>query len=351
MRVEDFDYPLPESLIADRPPEERTDSRLMVVRRDIGEISHHRFRDLPTLLEQGDLLVLNDTRVIPARLFGVKRGGGARIEILLLEEREPLLWECLAQRAIRLGRGVVVEFGDGSFCEVLEVLEGGRFVFRFHPVIEWGEFLQSQGEVPLPPYILKKREGLPEEVRAGLQVVDVSRYQTTYAKTPGSAAAPTAGLHFTPELLGELESLGIPSARVTLHVGMDTFAPVTVDRVEDHRMKTEWCLCPAATGRAIHEARSTGGRIVAVGTTTCRTLESYARSDWPEAPLRTDLFLKPGDDFRVVDSLITNFHLPKSTLLMLVSAFMGSDLRIRAYREAVSMGYRFYSYGDAMLIL
>lgn len=351
MRIEDFDYPLPENLIADRPPEERTDSRLMVVRRSIGEISHHRFRDLPSLLDCGDLLVLNDTRVIPARLFGVKRGGGARIEILLLEEREPLVWECLAQRAIRLQRGVVVEFGDRSFCEAVEVLEGGRFIFRFHPAADWEDFLQSQGEVPLPPYILKKREGLPAEVRADLRTVDASRYQTTYARTPGSAAAPTAGLHFTPELLGELESLGIPSARVTLHVGMDTFSPVTVDLVEDHRMKTEWCRCPLSTQRAIHDVRSAGGRVLAVGTTTCRTLESYARSDWPDAPLRTDLFLKPGDDFRVVDSLITNFHLPKSTLLMLVSAFMGNDLRLRAYEEAVSMGYRFYSYGDAMLIL
>ncbi|MCB9783369.1 MAG: tRNA preQ1(34) S-adenosylmethionine ribosyltransferase-isomerase QueA [Candidatus Omnitrophica bacterium] len=351
MRVDEFDYSLPEELIADRPAPERTGSRLMVVDRASGEIAHRHFSDLPTFLQSGDLLVVNNTEVIPARLMGAKRGGGARIEILLLEERSPLLWECIAQRAIRLSPGTIVDFPDAGHCEVTEVLGEGRFLFRFHPRGDWRGFLETNGETPLPPYILKRRGDLSEEDRLNLRSLDKDRYQTSYAWRPGSAAAPTAGLHFTKELFAELKEKGIAQAQVTLHVGMDTFAPVTVDQVEDHQMKSEWCECPPPTRLAIHSAKTYGGRVVAVGTTTTRTLESYSRQGWPEEPIRTDLFLKPGDEFQVVDSLITNFHLPKSTLLMMISAFMGNDLRVRAYEEAVAQRYRFYSYGDAMLIL
>ena len=259
--------------------------------------------------------------------------------------------ECIAQRAIRLSPGTLVDFEDAAFCEVIESFGDGRFLFRFQPRGDWREFLKKNGEVPLPPYILKKRTGLSERELSALEDLDRERYQTAYAQRPGSAAAPTAGLHFTPKILGELKEKRIGNARVTLHVGMDTFSPVTVEKVEDHQMKSEWCECPTATRLAIHSAKAEGGRVVAVGTTTTRALESYARQSWPEYPIRTDLFLKPGDDFRVVDALITNFHLPKSTLLMMISAFMGNDLRIRAYQEAVKERYRFYSYGDAMLIM
>ena len=351
MRVDDFDYTLPEDLIADRPCPERNHSRLMVVHRQSGEIDHRCFQDLSQILASGDLLVTNDTEVIPARLFGTKRGGGAKIEILLLEERSSLVWECIAQRAIRLSEGTVIDFGRGGSCEVLEVLGEGRFVFQFLPDIGWKDFLVLNGEVPLPPYILKKRESLSEDDRRSLERLDSERYQTVYARTAGSAAAPTAGLHFTPELLDELRGKGVATANVTLHVGMDTFSPVMADRVEDHRMKSEWCDCPTDTWSSIMAVKKSEGRVISVGTTTTRTLESYSRRGWPKEPIRTELFLTPGDSFEVVDALITNFHLPRSTLLMMISAFMGNDLRIRAYQEAVEKRYRFYSYGDSMLIL
>ncbi len=351
MRVEDFDYTLPDDLIAERPCPERNRSRLMVIHRHSGEINHRYFQDLPQILTPGDLLVTNDTEVIPARLFGTKRGGGAKIEILLLEERSSLVWECIAQRAIRLSVGTVIDFGQGGACEVVEGLGEGRFVFQFLPDRNWKEFLILNGEVPLPPYILKKRESLPEKDRRDLEKLDSERYQTVYARAAGSAAAPTAGLHFTQRLLDELRANGVEIAGVTLHVGMDTFSPVMVDRVEDHQMKSEWCECPAETWSSIMATKEKGRRVISVGTTTTRTLESYSRREWPKEPIRTDLFLAPGDSFQVVDALITNFHLPRSTLLMMISAFMGNDLRIRAYREAVEKRYRFYSYGDAMLIL
>jgi len=351
MLVDEFDYPLPEDLIADRPLAERSRSRLMVVDRKTGEISHRLFQDLPILIEPGDLLVLNNTKVIPARLFGTKRGGGAKIEILLLEKKTDRDWECIAQRAIRLAPGAVVDFERGGFCEVIEVLGEGRFLFRFSPEGDWSDFLEANGEVPLPPYILKKRESLPDIERRDLSGMDTERYQTVYAESSGSAAAPTAGLHFTTGLMEALQEKGIGRVAVTLHVGMDTFSPVMVEKVEDHKMKSEWCQCPPETRRVIEKTRQSGGRVIAVGTTTCRTLESYARAGWPEVPIRTDLFIKPGDAFETVDSLVTNFHLPKSTLLMMISAFMGNDLRVRAYETAIAERYRFYSYGDAMLIL
>jgi S-adenosylmethionine:tRNA ribosyltransferase-isomerase len=351
MRVDEFDYPLPEHLIADRPLPNRSDSRLMLVDRASGVIDHRRFVDLPDLLKHGDLLVFNDSKVFPARLFGTKKGGGARIEILLLEQRDPRLWEVLAQRTIRLSVGTVVDFSEESYCVVTEILGEGRFVFRFHIRGDWESFLRSHGEIPLPPYIHKKRKALDAQDRLALEKEDANRYQTVYAEPTGSAAAPTAGLHFDEAILQSIKAAGIETAQVTLHVGLDTFAPVTVALVEDHSMKTEWCHCPYETVKRIQHTQERGGRIVAVGTTTCRTLETYAREEWPEGPIRSKLFIKPGDEFLCVDSLLTNFHLPRSTLLILVSAFMGNDLRRAAYEEAIREEYRFYSYGDAMLVL
>jgi len=351
MKVSDFDYPLPSELIADRPLENRSDSRLMVVRRATRGIEHRAFRDLPNLLSRGDLLVFNDTKVIPARLIGRKRGGGARIEILLLEERSPYVREAIAQRAIRLSVGTAIDFSPDDSCRVEDILGEGRFLFKFEVAGDWERFLDKYGEIPLPPYVLKKRESLSDEERVSLERDDRIRYQTTYAKTPGSAAAPTAGLHFSELLLRDLDERGIERVYVTLHVGLDTFSPVTVDTVEDHTMKSEWCSCPPGTIDRIREAKRDLKRVIAVGTTTCRTLESYARADWPDHPIRTRLFLKPGETFLAIDGLLTNFHLPCSTLLMLVSAFMGNELRRAAYESAVAEGYRFYSYGDAMLVL
>ena len=352
MLVSDFDYPLPNELIADRPLAQRSSSRLMVVSRKTGTIDHWTFRDLSRLLAPDDLLILNHSKVIPARLFGTKQGGGARIEILLLEQRDPLVWEALAQRAIRLSVGTVVEFSKDDYCEVIETHQEGRFVFRFSLSTGWEDFLERYGKLPLPPYILKKRENLPEIERSELEILDRERYQTTYASQAGSAAAPTAGLHFDPSLLNDLHLKGIKFGEVLLHVGIDTFTPVTVDQVEDHRMKSEWCYCLPFTSEQIRaRLRNRCGRVIAVGTTSCRTIESYARLGWPEKPIRSELFLKPGDSFLATQALITNFHLPRSTLLMLVSAFMGNDLRRQAYEAAVRERYRFYSYGDAMLIL
>lgn len=352
MNLDEFDYPLPLELIADRPVPARSESRLLVVSRATATLEHRVFRDLPEILYRNDLLVINRSKVIPARLLGTKRGGGARIEILLLERRKELLWECIAQRAIRLSAGTVIAFSERDVCVVREALGEGRFVLEFQIGETWEEFLARHGSTPLPPYILKKRETLPEAERAALESLDKERYQTRYAVEPGSAAAPTAGLHFDESVLEALKRGGIESAPIVLHVGLDTFSPVTVERVEDHVMKSEWCdIPPDSLNRIVGKLDSGSGRVVAVGTTACRTLESYARAGWPEGPLRTELFLKPGDSFLATQALITNFHLPKSTLLMLVSAFMGNELRKRAYDEAVRERYRFYSYGDAMLIL
>lgn len=352
MRVDDFDYPLPEELIADRPSQNRADSRLMLVNREKSTIEHHSFRDLPRLLQAGDVLVFNHSRVIPARLFGTKRGGGARIEILLLEEKGDHCWEALAQRAIRLNPGTCIDFTDGDCCHVAEVLGEGRFILRFSFQGTWLDFLNRVGSVPIPPYILKQREKLPAEEQRALAEIDRERYQTEFAEIPGSAAAPTAGLHFDQPLLAELRTQGLQLASVVLHVGLDTFSPVVVEQVEDHKMKSEWCYCPGETAQLIEEtSRRNASRVIAVGTTSCRAIESCARLDWPADPIRTALFIKPGDPFLVTEGLLTNFHLPKSTLLMLVSAFMGNDLRKRAYEAAVKEKYRFYSYGDAMLII
>lgn len=342
MDVSQFDFDLPERLIAQTPLAERSQSRLLVLERESGTISHRRFPDVVELLEPGDTLVLNDSKVIPARLIGSKVGTGGKIELLLLKPLSDDRWETLVKPAKRVKVGTEVIFGDGKLVAVAEAeteVAGGRvFRLRYDGVLM--EILDALGQMPLPPYI---RE----------QLDDPDRYQTVYARHPGSAAAPTAGLHFTPRLLEQLEHKGINLATITLHVGMGTFRPVMVDRVEEHRMHAEYYEVNEEAARAINAARESGKRVVAVGTTSCRTLETLvgdqgkiqAASGW------TDIFIYPGHTFRAVDALLTNFHLPKSTLVMLVSAFAHRELVMKSYREAIREQYRFFSFGDAMLII
>jgi S-adenosylmethionine:tRNA ribosyltransferase-isomerase len=355
----ELDYDLPESAIADRPAP-RGESRLLVLDRK-GEERHRRIHDLPEILRPGDLVVVNDTRVIPARLFGrrakapsaagAEGAGEGRIELLLVEKRGEREWDALAKPGRRTRPGTTLEFADGLRAEVLEKREDGRHLVRFSEPVEG--HLERQGHIPLPPYI--KRADDP---------ADRERYQTVFAKNPGAIAAPTAGLHFSEELLEELRKKGIEIAAVTLHVGIGTFKPVTAELVHEHRMESERYAVPEAAAAAIAQARARGGRVVAVGTTVVRTLESAALArtggrgpgEVPAGSGSTALFITPGFPFQVVDVLLTNFHLPRSTLLMLVSAFAGSEGTsgtarvLAAYREAVASGYRFYSYGDAMLL-
>lgn len=341
LKTSDFDYDLPESFIAQTPVEPRDSSRLLVLRRGTGDIEHRLFRDVGAYVRRNDVLVLNQTRVIPARIYARKPTGG-RVELLLLRRRDETTWETLVGgKGLSTGKRIQVE--DGPKAQIMEELNGSERLIRFEMPIE--PYFPRIGNVPLPPYIHEK-------------LTDPERYQTVYAHEPGSAAAPTAGLHFTPRLLGELEAQGVALAYVTLHVGLDTFAPVTEDNPEEHKIHTEWCELPRDTADLINTAREKGGHIVAVGTTSVRTLESAARSSSPErypkiAPYSgpTDLFILPGFRFGLVDAMITNFHLPKSTLLMLVSAFAGREPILRAYETAKQEGYRFYSFGDAMLIL
>ncbi len=352
-RRSDYLYDLPEELIAQEPAEPRDASRLLVLRRDGGALEHRCFRDLPDFLRRGDLLVLNDTRVIPARLTG-RRSTGGEVELLLLRELSEATWECLARPARRLRPGEVVLLPGERTAEVIESGEEGRRVVRFDPPEGLREWLESHGAPPLPPYI--RRVARPE---------DRERYQTIYARHDGAVAAPTAGLHFSDRMLAELTERGIGTARITLHVGIGTFRPVTVENLAEHRMDEEvYEVGPGAT-EAINAARQRGGRVVAVGTTVVRTLESIVQAppDRPGAsgspgsavvkPGRgsTGLFIRPPYRFRAVDALLTNFHLPGSTLLMLVSAFAGRERVLAAYREAVRERYRFFSYGDAMLLL
>ena len=340
MRVSDFDYELPEELIAQTPVEPRDAARLLVVHRDTGLMEHRIFRDLPQYLRAGDVLVLNDTRVMPARLFGVKASTGGRVEVLLLRRRGPDAWEALVRPGRRLPVGTRIVFGEGQLsAEVIDRTEAGGRVLRFAPADDLDERLKELGQVPLPPYI-----------RAPL--ADPERYQTVYARDAGSAAAPTAGLHFTPELLDRLQGMGVEIVNLTLHVGLGTFRPVQAERVEEHRMHAEYFSVPQATAEAVNAAKREGRRVVAVGTTVARTLEASAADGrvrcgdgW------TDLFIYPGYRWKIVDALITNFHLPRSTLLMLVSALLGRERTLAAYQEAVRQRYRFYSFGDAMLIL
>jgi len=340
MKTSDFDYDLPLEFIAQTPVEPRDASRLLVLHRDTGALEHHVFREIGQFLNPGDLLVLNQTRVIPARIYARKPTGG-RIELLLLRREDALTWECLVGgKGLAAAKHVRVEDGPGA--EVVEMLEGSRRRVRFAEPIE--PFFPTVGHVPLPPYIHTRLE-------------DPERYQTVYAREPGSAAAPTAGLHFTPRLLEELQAKGIRLAYVTLHVGLDTFAPVTEDDPGEHKIHTEWCELDRAAAEAINRTRQAGGRIIAVGTTSVRTLESAAASSkaqgLPISPYssNTNLYILPGYPFKLVDALITNFHLPRSTLIMLVCAFAGRELILKTYEAAKREKYRFYSFGDVMLIL
>jgi S-adenosylmethionine:tRNA ribosyltransferase-isomerase len=330
----DFDYDLPEESIAQEPAP-RGESRLLVLDAE-GPDRHRRVRDLPRLLRAGDLLILNDTRVIPARLFGEREGGGGgRMEVLLIEKTGEMEWEALVRPGRRARPGTVLRFEELT-AEVTNKTEDGRYRLRFSEPVE--PHLDRLGHVPLPPYIRRPdRES------------DRERYQTVYARNPGAVAAPTAGLHFTEAILEETAAAGIGVARVTLHVGIGTFKPVSAERVEDHRMERERYEVSEETAEAIRRTRQSGGRIVAVGTTVVRTLESAALAAPAGHRGSTELFITPGFRFRVVDVLLTNFHLPRSTLLMLVSAFAGRERVLAAYEEAVRAGYRFYSYGDAML--
>jgi len=336
LKTSDFDYNLPESSIAQTPAEPRDSSRLLVLHHDTGKLEHRVFRDVGDYLRAGDLLVLNQTRVIPARIYARKETGG-RVELLLLRRRDELTWEALVGgKGLRVGKTIKVE--DGPQAEIIEIVDGSERLIRFSQPIE--PYFSKVGNVPLPPYIHEK-------------LSDPERYQTVYAREPGSAAAPTAGLHFTARLLEELEVKGVKIAYVTLHVGLDTFAPVTEENPEEHVIHTEWCELPQETAALINKTRAAGGRVIAVGTTSVRTLESAMVEQENVLPYLgpTSLFILPGYQFKIVDVMITNFHLPKSTLLMLVSAFAGREKILKTYETAIQEGYRFYSFGDAMIIL
>ena len=345
MQLQEFDFILPPELIAQVPAARRDQARLMVVDRAQQRLTHDIFANIGHYLHAGDVLVVNDTKVIPARLYGRKVGTGGKVEVLLLHELQTGVWEVLLKPAARVRLGMTIEFGDGVLSgRILERHPGGTVVVQFTPA-EMYAVLDRCGEVPLPPYI--KRAGTPEE-----HTFDLERYQTVYACHPGAVAAPTAGLHFTPELLERLAQQGITRAAVTLHVGWGTFQPIRTTQVEQHRMTQEFYCLTAPEAALIARARMTGGRVVAVGTTATRTLETIgqqvgsvtASSGW------SDLFIYPGYRFQIVDALVTNFHLPRSTLFLLVCAFAGRELMLEAYRTAIAAGYRFYSYGDAMYI-
>ncbi|MCM3281200.1 tRNA preQ1(34) S-adenosylmethionine ribosyltransferase-isomerase QueA [Exiguobacterium sp. MER 193] len=340
MNVNDYDFELPEELIAQVPLLDRTSSRLLVLDRETGDIEHRHFRDVLDYLNKGDALVVNDSRVLPARLFGAKQETGGKVELLLLKQTEDDVWEALVKPAKKVRVGSVVEFGDGLLqAECVEELpEGGRrFKFDYDGIFY--EILDELGTMPLPPYI---RE----------QLDDQDRYQTVYARERGSAAAPTAGLHFTEELLEAAKAKGVRLIPLTLHVGLGTFRPVTADSIEEHTMHSEYFELSAESAAALREIRANGGRIFAVGTTSTRTLETIMRNhgDFVESSGWTDIFIYPGVELKAIDGLITNFHLPKSTLVMLVSAFATRDIILHAYRTAVAERYRFFSFGDAMLI-
>ena len=350
MKASDFDYELPPELIAQEPAERRDGARMMVLHRSSGVIEHRLFTDLPGYLCAGDLLVANDTRVIPARLFGrkAKAGTGGKVEFLLLEESVPGVWDALMRSRRRPKPGEQVILGeDLAVATVLEDGEQGRVKIRVESHLPWLEVLERIGQTPLPPYIQRK-DAAPERGAA-----DRIRYQTVFAREPGAVAAPTAGLHFTPEVLGRLATNGVAHATVTLHVGIGTFRPVAVENVEDHRMDFERWQIPAETARRVAATKAGEGRVVAVGTTSVRTLESAAvrRGGFGGGEGRTDLFIYPPYEFKVVDAMVTNFHLPKSTLIMMISAFAGREFVLKAYGEAIRERYRFYSYGDCMLIL
>lgn len=338
MNTEEFDYYLPEELIAQTPLKDRSASRLMVLDRKTGKIEHHIFKDIVNFLDENDVLVLNDTKVIPARLFGVKEDTQAHIELLMLKEMGDDVWQTLCKPARRVKLGTVVSFGDGLLkAECIKDDEDG---IRYFKMIYEGIFLEildKLGEMPLPPYIHEHLE-------------DKDRYQTVYAKNPGSAAAPTAGLHFTKEILEALSAKGVTICYITLHVGLGTFRPVSVEDVTKHKMHSEFYHISAEVAAILNKAKASGKRIVSVGTTSTRTLESAYDNGFKETSGWTDIFIYPGYQFKAIDAQITNFHLPKSTLIMLVSAFAGKENIMNAYNEAVKEKYRFFSFGDSMLI-
>lgn len=341
MNLKDFYYDLPEELIAQDPLLQRDQSRLLVLDKESGDFEHKHFRNLLEHLVPGDCLVLNDTRVLPARLIGEREGTGAKIEVLLLKRQDADVWETLVKPGKKMKPGARVSFGDGLLnAEVLDVIEDGNRLIRFEYEGIFEEILDQLGQMPLPPYITHQLE-------------DKNRYQTVYAKNNGSAAAPTAGLHFTPDLLEEIKAKGVEIAYVTLHVGLGTFRPVKVDNILEHHMHSEYYCLEPEEAEKINKAARSGNRVISVGTTSCRTLESVGNPDgtvnagsgW------TDIFIYPGYQFKVIKGLVTNFHLPESTLLMLVSALAGREHIMKAYEEAVKERYRFFSFGDAMLII
>ena len=341
MKTHDFYYDLPKERIAQTPVEPRDHSRLLVMDRFTGEMEHRHFYDIVDYLHPGDLLVINDSRVLPARLYGYKEDTGAHMELLLLEQKENMVWECLAKPGKKAKPGVKLIFGDGLLTgEVVEVKEDGNRMVKFTCDGNFYSVLDQIGQMPLPPYITEKLQ-------------DKERYQTVYSKELGSAAAPTAGLHFTPELMDKIRAMGVDFASVTLHVGLGTFRPVKAEEVTEHKMHSEHCLLPKETAEKILKTKANGGRVIAVGTTSCRTLESVATFTGQIQPWEgyTDIFIYPGYEFKVLDGLITNFHLPESTLIMLVSAFAGREHILHAYEEAVKLEYRFFSFGDACLFL
>ena len=341
MKRQDFYYELPEELIAQDPLKDRQSSRLLILDKESGAISHHIFREITDYLKEGDCLVINDTKVIPARLIGSREGTNAKIEILLLKRQENNVWETLVKPGKKAKIGTRISFGDGLLTgEVIDIVEEGNRLIRFTYEGIFEEILDRLGQMPLPPYITHQLE-------------DKNRYQTVYAVNTGSAAAPTAGLHFTPELLKKIEEKGVAIARVTLHVGLGTFRPVKVDEITDHHMHSEFFQIGEEAAKKINHAKDTGNRVICVGTTSCRTIESAADeqgklkacSGW------TEIVIYPGYQFKVLDCLITNFHLPESTLIMLVSALAGRENVLRAYEKAVEERYRFFSFGDAMLVV
>lgn len=340
MNVKDYDYDLPEELIAQDPLEDRSSSRLMVLDRQTGDVEHQHFTDILEYLHPGDCLVINNTKVIPARLFGVKEDTQAKIEVLLLKRKENDIWETLVKPGKKAKPGTKLVFGDGLLtAEVVDVVEEGNRLIQFHYDGIFEEILDQLGQMPLPPYITH-------------QLKDKNRYQTVYAKYDGSAAAPTAGLHFTKELLQKVKDMGVDIAEVTLHVGLGTFRPVKVENVLDHHMHSEFYMVSQEAADKINRAKESGHRVIAVGTTSTRTLEAAADENGRlhETSGWTEIFIYPGYQFKVIDALITNFHLPQSTLVMLVSALAGREHVLHAYEIAVKERYRFFSFGDAMLI-